>query len=55
MKQSDIFRDNAENCLKLAEIAPNEPAFKRFTRMARAGEPLQMSKTGWMERIEYAA
>ena len=36
MKQSDIFRDNAENCRQLAERAEGEPAFKRYTRMAQA-------------------
>jgi hypothetical protein len=38
MKQSDHFRDNAENCLRLAERADGEPAFRRFSRMAE----------GWM-------
>jgi hypothetical protein len=36
MKQSDIFRENAENCMRLAEAARDEPAFKRYTRMAEA-------------------
>jgi hypothetical protein len=36
MKQSDIFRDNAENCRQLAEGAKGQPAFKRYTRMAEA-------------------
>lgn len=36
MKQSDIFRDNAENCLHLAERAEGQPAHKRYTRMAEA-------------------
>lgn len=36
MKQSDIFRDNADNCLQLAERAEGQPANKRYSRMARA-------------------
>ena len=27
MKQSDIFRENAENCAHLAEAASNEPEY----------------------------
>jgi hypothetical protein len=36
MKQSDIFRENADNCLQLAERAEGSPAFKRYQRMAMA-------------------
>jgi len=36
MKQSDIFRDNADNCLQLAERAEGQPAFRRYSRMAQA-------------------
>jgi len=36
MKQSEIFRQNAENCAHLAETAANEPAFLRFKRMEAA-------------------
>ena len=36
MKQSDLFRDNAENCLQLAERAEGLPAFRRYLRMAHA-------------------
>jgi cell fate (sporulation/competence/biofilm development) regulator YlbF (YheA/YmcA/DUF963 family) len=36
MRQSDIYRDNAENCRQLAERAEAEPAFKRYMRMAQA-------------------
>lgn len=35
MKQSDLFRENAENCMQLAERAEGEPAFRRYTRMAQ--------------------
>ena len=34
MKQSDLFRENAENCLQLAEHAEGQPAFRRYSRMA---------------------
>jgi hypothetical protein len=36
MKQSEIFRQNAENCAHLAETAANEPACLRFKRMEAA-------------------
>ena len=36
MKQSDIYRENAENCLQLAERAEGQPAFRRYSRMAQA-------------------
>jgi hypothetical protein len=36
MKQSEIFRENAENCAHLAESAVNEPAFQRYKRMEAA-------------------
>jgi hypothetical protein len=36
MKQSDIYRENAENCLQLAERAEGKPAFRRYLRMANA-------------------
>ena len=36
MKQSDHFRENAENCLQLAERADGQPAFRRYLRMAQA-------------------
>jgi hypothetical protein len=36
MKQSDIFRENAENCSRLAEAASNEPKYLRFKRMEAA-------------------
>ena len=34
MKQSDLFRENADNCLQLAEHAEGQPAFRRYSRMA---------------------
>jgi hypothetical protein len=36
MKLSDLYRENAENCLQLAERAQGTPAFRRYLRMAKA-------------------
>jgi hypothetical protein len=36
MKQSDIFRENAENCARLAEAATNQPLHLRYKRMEAA-------------------
>lgn len=37
MKQSEIFRENAENCTHLAESASDEPAYqRRYERMEAA-------------------
>jgi hypothetical protein len=36
MKQSDTYREHAENCLQLAERAQSQPAFNRYWRMAQA-------------------
>lgn len=33
MKQSDVYRQNADNCMQLAEAAQDEAAYKRFKRM----------------------
>jgi len=35
-KQSEIFRDRAENCADKAETAKDEPTRKRFKRMEAA-------------------
>lgn len=35
-KQSDVFRENAENCRQLAERAASEPVARRYLRMADA-------------------
>jgi hypothetical protein len=40
MKQSDLFRENAENCIQLAERADGMPAMRRFSRMAQAWSAL---------------
>jgi hypothetical protein len=36
MKQSDLYRQNAENCMQMAEAAEGEPAYNRFKRMEAA-------------------
>ena len=36
MKQSDLMRKNADNCLQLAERAEVQPMFRRYMRMADA-------------------
>ena len=36
MKQSDLYRQNAENCMQMAETAQGKPAHNRFKRMAAA-------------------
>ena len=36
MKQSEIFRENAENCVRLAEATTNEPLHLRYKRMEAA-------------------
>jgi hypothetical protein len=35
-KQSDIYRQNAENCTQMAEVAEGKPAYNRFKRMEAA-------------------
>lgn len=34
MKQSDVYRENADNCVKLAEGRADEPSLNRYHRMA---------------------
>jgi hypothetical protein len=36
MKQSDLYRQNAENCMQMAEAAEGKPAYNRFKRMEAA-------------------
>ena len=48
MKQSDIFRDNAENCLQLAERAQGKPTYKRYSRMAEAWMALA-NEQDWLD------
>jgi hypothetical protein len=48
MRQSDIFRDNADNCLQLAERAEGHPAHKRYSRMADAWTALAKEQD-WLD------
>ena len=48
MKQSDVFRENAENCAQLAEAASNEPAFQRYKRMEAAWRALA-DEQDWLD------
>ncbi len=48
MKQSEIFRENAENCAQLAEGASNEPAFQRYKRMEAAWRALA-DEQDWLD------
>ena len=48
MKQSDIFRDNADNCLQLAERAEGQPTHKRYLRMADAWTALA-NEQDWLD------
>lgn len=48
MKQSDIFRENADNCLQLAERAEDRPAYKRYMRMAQAWASLA-DEQDWLD------
>ncbi|GLH75614.1 hypothetical protein SSBR45G_05220 [Bradyrhizobium sp. SSBR45G] len=48
MKQSDLFRDNAENCLHLAERAGGDPAFRRYSRMAESWRALAFEQD-WLD------
>jgi len=48
MRQSDHFRENANNCLQLAERADGEPAHKRYVRMAEAWTALA-DEQDWLD------
>lgn len=48
MKQSDIFRDNADNCLQLAERSEGQPAYNRYSRMASAWRALA-NEQDWLD------
>ena len=50
MKQSDIFRDNAENCLQLAERAEGQPTYRRYSRMAEAWMALA-NEQDWLDGV----
>ena len=48
MKQSEIFRENADNCAHLAEGAVSEPAFNRYKRMEAAWRALA-NEQDWLD------
>ena len=48
MKQSEIFRENAENCAQLAEGAVNDPIFNRYKRMEAAWRALA-DEQDWLD------
>lgn len=48
MKQSEIFRENAENCAHLAESASDEPANQRYKRMEAAWRALA-DEQDWLD------
>ena len=48
MKQSDLLRENADNCLQLAERAEGQPAFRRYMRMATAWKALA-NEQEWLD------
>ena len=47
-KQSELLRENAENCLELSEKATNEPAMRRYRRMAAAWRALA-DQQDWLD------
>lgn len=48
MKQSDIYRQNAENCSQLAENASADPSVRRFRRMEAAWRALALEQD-WLD------
>jgi hypothetical protein len=48
MKQSDHFRENAENCQRLAERAPDHPTYLRYKRMEDAWRSLA-DEQDWLD------
>jgi hypothetical protein len=48
MKQSDHFRENAENCQRLAERATDHPSYLRYKRMEDAWLSLA-SEQDWLD------
>jgi hypothetical protein len=48
MKQSQHFLENAENCAKMAERAPDEPSHKRYKRMEAAWRALA-TEQDWLD------
>ncbi|MBA2399268.1 MAG: hypothetical protein H0V72_11295 [Bradyrhizobium sp.] len=53
-KQSDIYRQNADNCLELAEAASTDPERQRFRRMEVSWRALA-AEQDWLDgQIESA-
>ena len=50
MKQSELFRENAENCAHLAESAASEPLFNRYKRMEAAWHALAHEQD-WLDGV----
>lgn len=48
MKQSDHFRENAENCAQLAERATDNPTFRRYKRMEASWRALA-EEQDWLD------
>ncbi len=48
MKQSNTFRENAENCMRLAERAATNQTSLRYRRMARAWSALA-DEQDWLD------
>jgi len=48
IKESDIYRQNADNCMQLAEAAQDEAAYKRFKRMEAAWHALA-EEQDWLD------
>jgi hypothetical protein len=48
MKQSDHFRENADNCAQLAEQAADEPTHQRYKRMEAAWRALA-EEQDWLD------
>jgi hypothetical protein len=48
VKQSDHFRENADNCLQLAERATDEATHKRYKRMEAAWRALAQEQD-WLD------
>jgi len=53
-KQSDVYRQNADNCSELAETAATDPARQRFKRMEVSWRALA-TEQDWLDgQIESA-
>jgi hypothetical protein len=48
MKQSDHFRENAENCQRMAERARDHPTYLRYKRMEDAWRSLA-NEQDWLD------